>query len=70
MRICSRYFNNLSLIVASDSLPVPMSPTGLTDMSTLIGGTLGAISFLLIIGIVLLVIFIFWFNRRSALKRM
>ena len=42
--------------------------TTLEDSAALIGGVLGAISVVLIIGIVLLMVFIIWYNRKMAKK--
>ena len=54
--------------LASD--PLPVIPAHSTDSTAIIGGVLGAVSFLLIAGIVLLIIFLFWYNRRTALKKL
>ena len=58
--------------LASDPLQEipPTPPVQSTDTAAIIGGTLGAIAVLVISCIVLLIIFLLQFNRRTTLKKL
>ena len=57
--------------LASDPLQEipPMASVQSTDIAAIIGGTLGAIAVLIISGIILLIIVLLQFNKRTAQSR-
>ena len=50
---------------STDIAAPPTAPVQSTDTAAIIGGTLGAIAVLVISGIVLLIIFLLQFNKRT-----
>ena len=62
--MCNCFF---VVCLASDPLQEipPTAPVQSTDTAAIIGGTLGAIAVLIISGIILLIIFLLLFNKRT-----